>query len=131
MSGSAGLNPGISYDGERWKQKGRRYKVKEEGDGAQEVGKGRMLTRRQVALIHSSHLLSQPRQLTDSQGPDEDLYPANPTLELMEEVPECVPVPYLLVGSPQLILEDSTAALLRPGGLVFPPLRRELLLREH
>lgn len=52
-----------------------------------------MLTRRQVALINSSHLLSQSRELTDPQCPDEDLHPAKPTLELIEEFPECVPVP--------------------------------------
>lgn len=85
-----------------------------------------MLTRRQVALINLSYLLSQPRQLTDSQCPDEVLHPAKPTLELIEEFPKCVLVPLLLVGSPQSILEDSTATVLRPGGLAFCPLRREL-----
>lgn len=59
-----------------------------------------MLTRRQVALINSSHLISQPRQLTDPQCPDEDLHPASPALKLIEEFPECVLVPELLVGSP-------------------------------
>lgn len=90
-----------------------------------------MLTRRQVALINSSHLLSQSRQLTGPQCPDEDLHPAKPTLELIEEFPECVLVPQLLVGSPQSILEDSTATLLRPGGLAFSLLRRKLLQRGH
>lgn len=69
-----------------------------------------MLTRRQVALINSSHLISQSRQLTDPQCPDEDLHPAKPALEIIEELPECVPVPDLPVGSPQSILEDSTTS---------------------
>ena len=86
-----------------------------------------MLTRRQEALINSSHLISQPRQLTDLQCPDEDLHPARPALEIIEESPECVPVPDLPVGSPQSILEDSTDSLLRPGGLGFSLLRRKLL----
>lgn len=65
------------------------------GDGGRVTRKGqdRRLTRKQFALVNTRHFLSKLNLLTDLQCPDEEIYPASPALEAVEEFPECVLVP--------------------------------------
>ena len=69
-------------------------------------GQGRRLTQ-QAVLVDTGHFVSEIRQLTDPQCPDEGLYPAAPPPKAVEEVPEGALVAPALKGGPQSVLKHT------------------------
>lgn len=73
--------------------------------GFEEEGRGRRLTR-QAAVVYAGHFISETRQLTGPQCPNEGMHPAVPPPKAGEELQEGVLVPPALIGGPQSVLED-------------------------